>query len=359
MNCPRFGFRRRHRIVYVAARLTSISVVLAASLGLASPAFAQGIEALGSLRAQSVTVLRIEVDGLPDDRTVYVEIKGPEDQDYRPLDLLNTGDSAIRGAQFTRTSHGRSVLVVPAFLTGAKAIETARHPFDVPGRYMFRLKSYEIPDRRVTPREVILFETEMELTEPTTADQEYFALAGDQRITALVGLADLDSTTADGRRLPGLALIARIVESTRQKGDPTHGRSEWAEPLYELAFAVPDSSYAPYLAYYSACSYMWQRKNAFVKKEYGYELPDQRVAELEHYQRARKALVFAVERGDSYIKPFAICFLAAMKAWAGDLTGARTLIQRADVQVHESSQIAQFVEELNRFILAEERKIER
>ncbi|UCC31754.1 MAG: hypothetical protein JSU86_05645 [Phycisphaerales bacterium] len=358
MNCSRFGFRHRHRIVYVAARLAFISVVFAPSLGLTSPAFAQGIEALSPLRAQSVVVLRIEVDGLPDDRAVYVEIKGPEDQDYRPLDLLKTGYFAIRGAQFTRTSHGRGVLVVPTFLTGAKAIETARHPFEVPGRYMFRLKSYEIRDRRVPPREVVLFETEMELIEPTTADQEYFALAGNARITALVGLADLDRTTGDGQRLAGLALMARIVESTRQEGDPTHGRSEWAEPLYDLAFGVPDCSYAPYLAYYAACSYMWQRKNAFVKKEYGYELPDQRVGELEHYQRARKALEFAVERGDSYIKPFATCFLAAMKAWAADLTGARTLIQSADVQAHESSQIAHMIQELNRFILAEEHKVE-
>ena len=345
------------RSVPLLIALIIVSHVLVVALT-GSPAVAQGIEALGPLRAQSVVVLRIEVDGLPDDRAVYVEIKGPEDQDYRPLDLLKSGYFAIRGAQFTRTSEGRSVLVVPTFLTGAKAIETARHPFHIPGRYMFRLKSYEIPDRGVPPREVVLFETEMDLAEPTAADQEYFALARDQRITALVGLAGLDTTTGDGQRLAGLALIARIVESTRQKGDPTHGRSKWAEALYDLAFAVPDSSYAPYVAYYAACSYMWQRKNAFVKKEYGYELPDKRVAELEHYQRARKLLEFAVKRGDSYIKPLATCFLAAMKAWAADWAGARTLIQNAEVRAHESSQIAHMVDDLNHFILAEEREDE-
>lgn len=351
MDYCAFRFRSRTGTVHSAAGIAAIAAAFSSFPATGACVLAQSIDVLGPRRALSMTILRIQVPQLPDQGTISVEIKGPADQDYHALDLFNDGH-AIRGEQFGSTSEGELVAIVPVFLAGGKELETARHPFGTAGHYLLRLRRCERPDGPVGPGDAVLFETALDFAEPAPADEEYFALARDPRVAGLLDLHKRGGVTDEPRTLPGLALIAHIVESTRHETDPTHGRSEWAAPLSELALAVPDSSYAPYLAYYAACSYMWQRKNAYVKKEHGYELPDPRVAQLEYYKRAREAIEFAVAHGDSYIKPFATLFLAAMKAWAADYAGALKLTESVGSQAEQSPQIVRGAAEVSRFVLS-------
>jgi len=325
---------------------------LVLSVGSCVPGFvyADVIEVLGSARAQSAIVLAVEVDTAPENGVVYVQVKGPDDEMYRNTDPLNNGDGQLRMEAFHKTGRGVETLTVPMFLTSAKLIETSRHPFGVPGVYGVRLTCSRHPEATSGVGGSILYSGTIEVGAASEADLQYFALARQKPIWSLfLEQQYADEANKRDTDLLGQVLVAHIVHSTRHKGDPTHGKSEWAEPLYDLAFAVPDSSYAPYVAYYAACSYMWQKKAGFVKRTYRYELPDKRFAELNYYQKAHKALELAVERGDPYIKPFAMCFLAVLKAWAADFGGADELIRRVKSERHTPKQIADLLDQVQRY----------
>ena len=312
---------------------------------------AQTITVLTEPRALSIVVLRIEVNELSDDRAVYLELKGSSDADYRELYLFSTEYSEIEGRRFSDSVNGKRQLIVPVFLEHVKTWEHGKHIFEQAGLYSLRLKAYDLGDLGSPPMEHILFESQVVFTEPSIADLKYCEIAMQDNFGPILGF-DRDRTeviAANRETLIGLGVAHQVLHSTRRKGDPTHGRSEWADPLYDLAFAVPDSSYAPYVAYYAACSYMWQKKAVFVRRTYGYELPDKRISDLDYYKKARRALEFTAERGDPYIKPFAMCFLAAMKAWAADLTGAHDLIQRVKKEPNTPKQIAELVEQFERY----------
>jgi len=298
-----------------------------------------------------MVILRIELDEVPGDQAVYLESMGPNDTDYHKLYLFSSDSSAISRDEFAASEDGDAVLVVPVFASAVKTLERANHAFATAGTYSLKLEAYDHGDPRIPTQKQVFFESDFELGMPSNADVKYFEIVG-QEWAPLLGItsdraSELNKLNGD---ILGLALVAHIVESTRREGDPTHGKSEWADPLYDLAFAVPDSSYAPYVAYYAACSYMWQRKGLFVKTTYGFDLPDRRFADLEYYKKAQKALELAVNRGDPYIKPFAVCFLGGLKTLAGDFSGARTLIQSVEDEAQESPQVADLAGQVKRLV---------
>lgn len=335
-------------------RWVSVAACLLLPISIASIeldfADASEITVLGQPRAQGVMVLKITLTQAPPNGVVYIEVKGPDDGEFQRIDPLNTGDGDLRISAFEDTGRGTTMLVVPVFLTGAKLIESSRHPFNLPGQYELRLTTSKAGGAVATANEAVLYSGTITLAEPLNADLQYFAQVQQRGIRSLLSLDDYSDALERDPKLLGLALAAEIAHSVRRGGDPTHGKSEWADPLYDLAFAVPDSSYAPYVAYYAACSYMWQRKGVFVKTTYGFDLPDRRFADLEYYKKAQNALELAVNRGDPYIKPFAVCFLGGLKTWAGDFSGARTLIQSVEDEAQESPHVADLVGQVKRLV---------
>jgi len=338
-------------IVMTMTRVELIGLALLLPIYATATVKAQTITILTEPRALGIAVLRIEMKDLSDDRAVYLELKGPNDAGYRELYLFSSDYSEVRGSRFSAPVDGTRQLIVPVFVSDVKTWEHGKHVFDRSGVYSIRLKAYHYDVPRGAAKELILFERQVEFGEPSDADLEYFVTASQEKTWSTFGFdkARMELMAATTKTLIGLGIVQQIVHSTQHKGDPSHGKAEWADPLYELAFAVPDSSYAPYLAYYAACSYMWQRKAGFIRKTYGYELPDKRIADLDYYKKARSALEFAAERGDPYIKPFAMCFLAGMKAWAADLNGARELIKNAKKEPNTPKQIAELTDQVERY----------
>ena len=102
----------------------------------------------------------------------------------------------------------------------------------------------------------------------------------------------------------------------------------WADELWKLAQAVPDSSYAPYAAYYAAGCYAGVAVSHAVETVRSAREPGKhkdRMAEAEHRasllaedeltSKAEAAFTFAAERADAYVKPRVLLLAGMLKAF--------------------------------------------
>lgn len=153
----------------------------------------------------------------------------------------------------------------------------------------------------------------------------------DPEVRAVKVIGNLLEATRD--RTPGYA--QGVVAS---KGD----LKKAADVLWQLARDIPDSSYAPYAAYYAACCYAMlaggrmdeaMRANLKVGESYTAAAarlgPGILVADPDA-ARAKEALTFAVERADIYLKPRALHHLAGYHSGIGDLKRSEVLLDSAE-----------------------------
>lgn len=138
----------------------------------------------------------------------------------------------------------------------------------------------------------------------------------------------------DGADHRALIVIGKILEAT-QYGEPmTVGGKlgsvqralQWGDALWELAQDIPDSSYAPYAAFYAGCCYMAGVGDA-MKKAHG-TLVTPLAKEHPLFGKADAALAFAVERGDPYLQPRAIHNQAFLFALAADWNKTNEVLKR-------------------------------
>lgn len=315
---------------------------------------AQTITLLTEPDALSIVVLRIEVTDLSDDRGVYLDLKSSNDADYHEIYLFSSDYSEVSGKRFSDPVDGKRVLIVPVFVSGVKTWEHGKHIFDSSGVYWLRLRSYQYDTPRGPAKERILFERRVEFGEPNEANLDYFAAARQENVWSTFGIAReyAEGLTSINGNILGLIVASTCVQSTLRKVDPRSGNAEfaqWADTMYDLAFAVSDSSYAPYIAYFAAHCLLEPRNDSSLEETYGFALPDKRIVEVDFFKRASKALAFTVERGDPYIKPFAMCHLAFMKARAADFAGAHELIQRVKKESNTSRKIAELADQVERY----------
>ena len=104
--------------------------------------------------------------------------------------------------------------------------------------------------------------------------------------------------SADRKDHRALAIIAKLLEATRVKwvGDLFRGPKsasaeeekrlrQWGDALFQLAKDLPESSYAPYAAYYSGCCFSAISMNRAIETVRAARLPDKRkdrLAEFKH-----------------------------------------------------------------------------
>lgn len=328
-------------VVYVPlTSLFTLSIVIAPPSGPAAT-----IELETPLRPYSAALLRIHIPQCSHNgkARLFLTIQGPSDSASRELHLFTPESPELPESAFTMTEAGDCFAAIPCFLSATKSIEDIEHPFSEPGKYRICLMQGTAGTDAAMPLAVTAIVVR---GEPLPEDLKFFRLAKNQAATLL----GIDAEHADvlGFRV-GLALTARIVDSARNRSDPTHGDETWSDVLSQIADSAPGSSYAPYLWYYAACSYLWQKKEGFIAREYQIELSDQRVTSLAFYSAARRALELAVLHGDDFIKPLAVQFLAGLLAWEGDFEQARDLIARSkDMGVNEeqAEHVRQYIGQL-------------
>ena len=142
--------------------------------------------------------------------------------------------------------------------------------------------------------------------------------------------------------------------------------------LLELAKESPDSSYAPYAAYYAGCCFTTTSRiavNAQGQKEasegrfendtthrrrlYALHKADPRSA------KGKEAFLFAAERGDEYLKSRALYQSARLTLSRGELEEADELISRAELAAPGSGTVGDLIQKLRSNFDAKRAEFER
>jgi len=173
---------------------------------------------------------------------------------------------------------------------------------------------------------------------------------------ALIVIAELLQATQ--QREPGFAVRRRETEEEMRI---------WGEQMLELAKELPESSYAPYAAYYAGCCYMGasanRRKEATLAEMREVEdksLDNVRAASAralvrlahtdEDVGRALEAFELATERADDYLKPKALYQVGACRTIKGDFGGAGKAADLADAAFDGEGEIKAWTQGLRKQI---------
>lgn len=332
--------------------IASVSMLVAAFVALA-PASSpvrevKALEIVGAAHAQGMIVIRITVEELVDGGVVYLDLQAPGEKGYCPVDVYKTDCPALSSERFVDAGDDKYTVVVPLFGRFAKNPDALRTLFPVAGVYRFRVRYYSKVGV-YPPRQPSVFTADVSLGPPIDADVEYFELACRPTIWRLLGLRDEEAERLckSNRTALGLLLMEKIM-GTVGAIDPVHGEPGWGNTLYDLVWRIRESSYAPHLAYYAACSMLEQKGNKrYIKSHYGFDVPDRRLNELDFFQKATAAMEFSMEKGDTFIKPLAMCYLAILRAWKEDIGGADALVARVRGNLVNRQQIRVLLDKTN------------
>lgn len=215
---------------------------------------------------------------------------------------------------------GKTVLAVP--VVGRFGATPRGFLFPEPGIYQLR---WDIAFRDGEVGTLKIDQT-VRVTPPTNPDLEFVARIGHKRFWKEV-LA-LDPPEGSAADLLALGLIGEFLEHAED--DPgedgsVSGKLEWADPLMDLAKELADSSYAPYGAFYAARLYL---QNLIRIPELGNITPLAQKHEL--YSKANDALLFTLERADSFLKPRTLCTLAYLRLCAASWDDADRFLTEAE-----------------------------
>lgn len=191
----------------------------------------------------------------------------------------------------------------------------------------------------------------VEVGEPLNQDAEFLARISDpdvlRRLFASNVLGWLVDKDGDIR---ALHVIRRLLNATRL-AEPLEGggwgRYESTElflmsmdTMFALAKELPESSYAPYAAFYAGGGYITHLCHSD-------EIPGDVPKDLRShplYQKIKEALSFAVEHGDSYLRPRAIFQQARLHVVMGSWDDAEDKLIEAEQGVGEGGTIGEFAE---------------
>ena len=234
-------------------------------------------------------------------------------------------------------------------------------------------------------------------SEPSLIEQEVVVLeSSDADIAFIEGLADpalcrliLGQRWYDEFMDPNLhryteiepravKVIGRLLYATRGKtcedavriAGPQGDRRDTANALLGLARDIPDSSYAPYAAYYAGCCYGatgYRKALNTVRKERADGKLSSRAAESrrrftlmekdDDCDTAIQALKIAAQRGDDYLKPKALHQIAFLRGLGGAFDEAEDLLRRAEQVVPGEGGVEQLANRLRKSLRKEEERV--
>jgi len=155
----------------------------------------------------------------------------------------------------------------------------------------------------------------------------------------------------DGSDYRAIMVINEFLEATRLRDPQDMFGSEkrtpesalvWADTLWPLAQEFPDSSYAPYTAFYAGMCYWALSSGDSVNAIRAARIPGARKDQVgeflkrgeiltkdDRYAKGAEGLQFAVEHGDAYLKPVALYHLGSIRACGGKIEAAEKLFGQA------------------------------
>ena len=266
--------------------------------------------------------------------------------------FVGAGAGPLRGTRFVGSLAGSlhegdtmvaMVPVVARFVPGAEGFL-----FNEPGTYMLR---WDIAFEN-QGAEPLRIEQAIDVGEPRTEDLQLLAQIGDVDFVADVfGMRFPDHTPTE---LVQLGVVAQVLEQAQS--DPLE-EGPWglstvsADALWRLAEAIPDSSYAAYLAYYAAGVYAAHLSQTP-------EGRDVSPAAKNHtlYRKADKVFEFVIAHGDCFIKPRALCARAYLRTCAADWDGADRLLRQAVEGADGQGPVRDIVSRMRRQLSKERRE---
>ena len=275
-------------------------------------------------------------------------------------------------------------LLVPAF-AGPTDYGEIGFAFSRPGTYEVR---WQFGSTGVSPVDFAIEQT-VEVGVATRADLQFIErlsepdllrqLFGEEffaRQTDTVREQMLSPSGADCR---ALKVIAQLLKATRadEPGDVVGPRRsmenalKWADSLIGLATEFPESSYAPYAAYYAGCCYLAALTEAMedMTKERGIKDHSMNQEDLQrvtafgkrspYYQKAEQALSLAAERCDPYLRPRVHYFQAFLRLCGGGFEEAGELLDRAVEAGGKRGTIQKVVDTLRRDLVQAKERLSR
>lgn len=241
--------------------------------------------------------------------------------------------------------------------------------FREPGKYWFRW-TVKYKDGS----EASVFDQEVDVFESTASDMAFIERLADPKVCRLVygpnWFEQHTSTEAEHYADPeprAVKVIGRLLYATRDKtpasamgtAGPQGDMVKAAQILLDLANEIPDSSFAPYAAYYAGCCFT--STGLYAVDEQGQKEASEGRFEDETAHRRRlyalhkadplsakgkEAFLFAAERGDEYLKARALYQSARLTLSRGEMEEADELISRAELAAPGSGTVGDLVQKL-------------
>lgn len=312
----------------------------------------------GDARAKGVTLLRLTFPSRGEVWTVRLDTSG-DGEEFREAGVgLPRAYNVFRSVA---REEGSTTILVPVIAW----FRTERFFFDEPGRYWFRWgiafrdqdKPRTVRDQRDFDIEAVVVDQVVEVGVPTRADLHFISGLADEDLARYIFGADFfERQTGDAIQhvadpeVRAVGVIGRLLYATRGRSPetvmglagPKGDVGKAADSLVTLAKEIPDSSYAPYAAYYAGCCYAaigtktvietirarrvrGQRKDRAAEAELRYSLAEKD----RDFAKAHAAFAVAAERGDAYLKPRALYQQGFLRIFAGALDQGEKLLDRA------------------------------
>ncbi len=143
--------------------------------------------------------------------------------------------------------------------------------------------------------------------------------------------------------------------AARGQGPPATG-TIWPDTLLGLAQEFPESSYAPYAAYYAACGYLSCVAQTS-KRQHGKMIASV-AEESPYYAKAKTALNLCVERADVYLKPRALYMKAFIPLCAARWEQVELALNEAEEQASGEQTIREWVTQLRASAIRERQRLD-
>lgn len=289
-------------------------------------------EVEGRLRARGVGILKLTIPGDTEIADVGLEIS----RDGVDFTMLRTGGSR-NSRDLYEISYEESMTTIVAPVAVEFGVTNASFVFPESGRYWIRwgLRFKDPQVERLTLNQEVLVST------AHADDIAFVSRLGDtQFFQELVGEDVLNRLTGKARELTidpsasvfRFSVVLRPLLASTATIEPLEGEHRsaqafrrWTDTMFGLASELPDSTYAPYAAFYAGGGYVGYLCEHLFKDE----VPSDAIREERLFKKAEEALKLAVEHGDSYVRPRALCQQARLHAIIGAWEETEHLLSRA------------------------------
>ena len=325
----------RNSVRRMGIRAGIIAVVLP---GIAEP---QRAEVVSAATAKGIVVLRASFASRGELHSFALEISldGQTfvDAEVGALRGLRLSDRMVKGAA---NGAQETVLMVP--VVGRLGLGAEKFLFPEPGAYKLRwdiaFRDGEVGDLKINQS--------LYVKPATKPDLEFIARIGDRRFwKEVLGVDPPEGGTTELLALGVIAAALQYAEDDPGEEGSLRGELKWADAWFALAQELPDSSYAPYAGYAGGRIY---RGHLGRDLDLAREQITPRAREHTMYRKAEKALTFAVEHGDAFLRPRALCSLAYLRVCSASWDEAEKYLAQAEEGAGGQGNVLRVINEMRR-----------